>query len=122
MAAINTLRELANNVKSGKVVDIYGAKAGLVFPAKGNIDNPRDMHMTFNKVVKRVQLDDLPGVGKLRIHDLRHLCGTFLVMDGVDIETVRDILGHTNLTTTQRNCTSLMNTKKCPSQKSGTLV
>jgi site-specific recombinase XerD len=52
--------------------------------------------------VIRAGLGDLPGAGKLRIHDLRHLCGTFLVMNGVDLETVRTILGHRDLTTTQR--------------------
>jgi site-specific recombinase XerD len=58
--------------------------------------------MSFNRAVKRAGLDQLPGAGKLRIHDLRHLCGSFLVMNGVDLETIRSILGHRDLSTTQR--------------------
>jgi site-specific recombinase XerD len=58
--------------------------------------------MAFNQAVRRAGLDNLPGIGKFRIHDLRHLCGTFLVMNGADLDTVREILGHRDLSTTQR--------------------
>ena len=75
---------------------------GLVFPARDNPSVPRDMHMSFDRAVKRAGLDKLPGAGKLGIHDLRHLCGTFLVMNGVDLETIRSVLGHRDLSTTQR--------------------
>ena len=74
----------------------------LVFPARGNPDKPRDMHMAFNRAVKRASLENLPGAGKLRIHDLRHLCGSYLIMNGADLESVREILGHRDITTTQR--------------------
>jgi integrase len=91
-AAISALKELKTNRNH----------SDLVFPQRGNSEKPRDRHMAFNKAVERAKLTDLHGVGKLRIHDLRHICGTFLVMNGVDIETVRDILGHRDLSTTQR--------------------
>jgi integrase len=101
-AAGDILRKLAEDQKIKKVVDISGRRVGLVFPARGDSSKPRDMHMSFNRAVERAGLGKLPGAGKLRIHDLRHLCGTFLVMNGVDLETIRDILGHRDLATTQR--------------------
>jgi len=101
-AAQEILKDLKAKVRSKKVLDIHGNPVGLVFPAQGHSDKPRDMHMAFNQAVKRAGLDNLPGIGKFRIHDLRHLCGTFMVMTGSDLETVRDILGHRDLSTTQR--------------------
>jgi integrase len=76
--------------------------AALVFPSNADPKQPRDMHIAFDRAVKRAELTDMPGAGKLRIHDLRHLCGSFLLMKGVDLETVRDILGHRDLSTTQK--------------------
>jgi len=101
-AAQSVLRNLAEKHRINKVLDMNGNPAGLVFPSRNDPNEPRDMHMSFNKAVIRAGLGNLPGAGKLRIHDLRHLCGTFLVMNGVDLETVRTILGHRDLTTTQR--------------------
>lgn len=101
-AAINELKTLFE--KAGKLTSTNDQRllSRLVFPARGNPDKPRDMHMAFNRAVKRAGLGNLPGAGKLRIHDLRHLCGSYLIMNGADLESVREILGHRNITTTQR--------------------
>ena len=101
-AAQEILKNLRANIRGRKVLDMHGNPVGLVFPAQGHDDKPRDMHVAFNQAVRRAGLENLPGFGKLRIHDLRHLCGTFMVMTGSDLETVRDILGHRDLSTTQR--------------------
>ncbi|MBW2605286.1 MAG: site-specific integrase [Deltaproteobacteria bacterium] len=42
------------------------------------------------------------GIENLRFHDLRHTFATRLIEAGVDIETVRDLLGHYSVTLTQR--------------------
>lgn len=42
------------------------------------------------------------GISNLRFHDLRHTFASHLVEKGVDIETVRDLLGHHSITITQR--------------------
>ena len=42
------------------------------------------------------------GIAGLRFHDLRHTFGSRLVERGVDIETVRSLLGHASIAVTQR--------------------
>ena len=42
------------------------------------------------------------GLPHIRFHDLRHTAGTRMVEAGVDLETVRKLMGHASLTTTQR--------------------
>lgn len=37
-----------------------------------------------------------------RIHDMRHTCAAWLVSNGIGIPEVRDLLGHRNITTTER--------------------
>lgn len=37
---------------------------------------------------------------KLRLHDLRHTCATYLISKGIPIATVSKRLGHSNIYTT----------------------
>jgi integrase len=45
---------------------------------------------------------DVAGLRPLRWHDLRHTFGSLLVAGGVDLVTVKDAMGHAQLTTTSR--------------------
>ena len=87
---------------NAKILDGQGNPKGLVFPSRNNPKKPRDLHKAFDNAVKNAGLGNLPGSGKLRIHDLRHCCGSALIMRGVDVETVRKLLGHRDISTTQR--------------------
>ncbi|MDH4218569.1 MAG: tyrosine-type recombinase/integrase [Candidatus Aminicenantes bacterium] len=72
------------------------------------------------------------GIEGLRFHDLRHTFGSRLVQKGVDIETVRSLLGHSSITITQRYVHSTDDRKKAAvdlldgkpekNQKSGNLL
>lgn len=42
------------------------------------------------------------GIQDLRFHDLRHTAATWMVAAGIDLVTVKDILGHANIKTTMR--------------------
>lgn len=43
----------------------------------------------------------IPGVEKKTSHKLRHTFASYLIKSGVDIRVVQEILGHTDITTTQ---------------------
>jgi integrase len=45
---------------------------------------------------------DAAGLRALRWHDLRHTFGSLLIAGGVDIVSVKDAMGHSQLTTTSR--------------------
>jgi integrase len=55
-----------------------------------------DMKTPFKRACK------ISGIEGLRFHDLRHTFATRLVANGIDIETVRDLLGHYSIVITQR--------------------
>lgn len=42
------------------------------------------------------------GLDDLRIHDLRHTAASWLVTDGVPLEVVKELLGHSSITMTER--------------------
>ncbi len=42
------------------------------------------------------------GIKDFRIHDLRHTCAAWLVTAGVPLSTVRDLLGHSSVTMTEK--------------------
>ncbi len=68
---------------------------GLVFPSKAG--NP------FNNVTKAwAGLMEAAGIENFRWHDMRHHFASRLVMAGVDLNTVRELLGHSDIKMTLR--------------------
>lgn len=66
--------------------------SGLVFTTrKGTPIEPRNVNRTFDTLVARA------GVKRIRFHDLRHSCATLLFAQGVDLQTIRDLLGHSSI-------------------------
>lgn len=57
----------------------------------------------FNRILRRLGMAERDGKGqKLRVHSFRHYYATRLVRMGVDPATVRDLLGHTSISITNR--------------------
>lgn len=67
----------------------------LVFPGKDN-KPMNNIKRSWQGLVKRAELTEF------RFHDLRHHFASMLVMKGVDLNTVRELLGHANIETTLR--------------------
>ena len=64
------------------------------------------LQRAFKRVARRV------GISELRFHDLRHTFATRLLQKGVDIITVMLLLGHSDVTMTQRYSHSALSQKR----------
>lgn len=67
----------------------------MVFPARCGA-RVKSYDWLFRKAVKLAGLEDF------RIHDLRHTFASWLVSEGVELVKVRDLLGHTKISMTER--------------------
>ena len=74
--------------------DDEGKLDGLMFPGKvGELDNIRKSWKT---------LINVAGIQNFRWHDLRHTFASKLVQSGVDLNTVRELMGHQSISMTLR--------------------
>ena len=67
----------------------------MVFPGT-RVDRIWDFGTAFKIARKKAGLPDV------RVHDLRHTFASHLCMNGVDILTVKELLGHSSVVMTQR--------------------
>jgi integrase len=67
-----------------------------IFPSPETGLPPRSLFYPWRRIRNRAGLQDV------RLHDLRHSFASFLVNEGVSIYVVQELLGHTQLRTTQR--------------------
>ena len=68
-----------------------------VFPQEGNPeDHVKDIKKFWQSVCQDTRIKNF------RIHDLRHSYASFLVSNGHSLPVIGSLLGHTQLTTTQR--------------------
>ena len=69
---------------------------GLVFTTTiGTPIEPRNLNRHFDRLCERA------GLRRIRFHDLRHSCATLLCEQGVPIENIQDVLGHSSPTVTR---------------------
>ena len=59
-------------------------------------DRIRDVKTAFKAACRRA------GINDLRFHDLRHTAATYMVTGGIDLVTVSEILGHSDIKMTMR--------------------
>jgi len=89
-------RHIPLNNEALTTLENWGKKPkGLVFPNKDG--NPLDnIKSSWGTLLKEANIKDF------RWHDLRHHFASRLVMVGVDLNTVRELLGHSDIKTTLR--------------------
>lgn len=95
----NSSRYIPLNDEAFKVIkqihDKPHPENGLVFPGKNN--------QPFNNVKRSwTSVLDKAGITQFRWHDIRHHFASKLVMAGVDLNTVRELLGHSDIKMTLR--------------------
>ncbi|GAA0897959.1 tyrosine-type recombinase/integrase [Pseudonocardia zijingensis] len=73
-------------------------RSGLLFPGNRGaaIEYSFWRRGTWDRAVR------LAGIGDCTIHDLRHTYASWLVQDGVSMEQLRDLLGHSTVIVTER--------------------
>jgi integrase len=64
---------------------------------RGGPLSPRNLYRGFKAGLKRAGLPET-----MTFHDLRHCAGSMMLADGEDIEAVREVLGHSSRTVTER--------------------
>jgi len=80
---------------------IQSRTQGYVFLSPATGDRYKSIHCTFDRVVRKLDIKIATGE-KLCFHDLRRLCATWLLQNGLSLDTVREILGHSDRATTDR--------------------
>ena len=88
------LNDEANNIMH-QLYKKSALKEGLVFPSKNN--QPfNNVNRSWSSVLKKA------NITQFRWHDLRHHFASKLVMVGIDLNTVRELLGHADIKMTLR--------------------
>lgn len=91
-------RHIPLNTEALKVLKRWqnqGDGEGLVFPGPGG-SRLTNVNKSWGALVEAAKLDDF------HFHDLRHDFASKLVMAGVDLNTVRELLGHADIAMTLR--------------------
>ena len=74
----------------------HTSPGSLVFPSPQTGKKMGDCRTAWESLMKRAQIEDFCW------HDMRHDFASHLVMEGVDLNTVRELLGHASLKMTLR--------------------
>ena len=91
----NERRDIPMNETVKKTLEKIERKGNHVF-CNGDGETFGDVRRSFETALRR------SGISDFRFHDLRHCFASNLVMEGVDIMTVKELMGHKTLDMTLR--------------------
>ena len=96
-AKVGRSRHIELNQSALDCLKAWKAQADKTFVFVGKGGNPlHDVNTSWENLMEAAQIEDF------RWHDLRHTFASKLVMKGVDLNTVREFMGHSNMTMTLR--------------------
>ncbi|WP_108462315.1 site-specific integrase [Devosia naphthalenivorans] len=87
-----------------------------IFPTEATGRPSPSLYGPWDRIRKRA------GLADVRLHDLRHSFASFLVNTGVSIYVVQDLLGHTQLRTTQRYAHLSDDTRRDATEKAAAFI
>jgi len=90
-------RDIPMNETVRETLEGLDRSRDLVFPNRnGKVIDNTQIHLSFHEALKRSRIEDF------KIHDLRHTFASNLVMAGVQLNDVRELLGHRKMEMTMR--------------------
>lgn len=89
-------RKIPMNYIVTKALKSMNRESESVFYNPDTNGHIKDVKRSFKTVCRKV------GVHDLRFHDLRHTAATYMVTGGIDLVTVSEILGHSDIKMTMR--------------------
>jgi integrase len=105
---------IANRLQMGKN---YTVTDFIIVHPNGKPIYPGYPSQMFTKLQKKT------GLPKCRFHDLRHLCASIMLMQGVNVKVAKEHLGHKDISTTMNIYTHVLpSVAKDAAQKIGSLV
>lgn len=105
---------LANRLRMGKS---YTVTDYVIVHPDGKPIYPEYVSQMFTK------LQNKAGLPKCRFHDLRHLCASIMLMQGVNVKVAQEHLGHKDISTTMNIYSHVLpSVAKEAAQKIGALV
>ena len=79
----------------------------IIFTRSGESPDRRLAHRRFKKALKSAGVPT-----RFRVHDLRHTFGTTLAANGVDLRSIQELMGHSNIRTTMQYLHAVPNRMK----------
>lgn len=92
----NVMRKIPMNSVVAATLKNIKRENDFVFPGPRTGERYSDIFYPFKQACKKA------GIKDMRFHDLRHTAATLMVMGGIDLVTVKEILGHSSIEMTMR--------------------
>lgn len=104
---VNISKDVADLVKEYIDKRKYMSDKALFTSQQGNRMRNRTIQWTIDKYIKKAGLDE-----RLSTHKIRHTSAVLMLQNKVDLNTIREVFGHTSLRTTQIYIHTLDETKQ----------